>query len=679
MLQQKYVMEYSIMDNTENIAAIGLTQTNPWGDIFFANLNGRTFNKIGATTLFEHEFSNILFETSKLYVIVGTDSGLLPQYIQTKGIPKGTRYLFVEPTLVLNELQEEDVLSNLSDSIAFADETNWLQALAHFKIRDYFYIDGVQPQTALCAKEDNLGLYAELSWQIVEHLKQFQYQTYRSISSRSFIVQQLLNLADNQYPTALLKEAFKGKTAFILGGGTSLDNALPWLVANRSSIVLIVVSRIAKRLLDFGLEPDFICSIDPHPVNWSVSKELYLLSSRAILVHSYHLYHSLLSQWPGRSFYCGDRVPWKSELNEENVASAGPTVTNFAIHFAVQLGFNSVYLAGVDYCFSLDGFTHAQGSYEAAVGARFNLSGSVVETYQGVMAPTGLDYLGARDTLEAQMKHYDTTQFYNVAPTAAKVAGVHYCPLDSIELEPTPIDVLTIVNSCNSAMNLERFFSQIHQEAQHRIHQLKEIRKLAEEALQCNKTLYNSEGVIENYKDKLHLDKIERIIDKKYKKLSFLVKRFGIGQFLKITKPFSDSEQLTSEDVKTGLAIYYQSYIEGSTQLIKVLERSIIHINARTEEHKTKPDWSFLIDYCHKEKCFGRVRLWRQLESAQHLNAAHQEHFNEFERLFIEEIAKIPPLAETVKHASNLSFLKSRAQILFKHQQKELLQHLLLA
>ena len=268
------------MDNarhalTEN-KLIGLTQTNVFGEIFFSNLNGTTFNKEDSTSLFKQKFTTLLFKPSKLYVVIGTDSGLLPRYIQSEGVPEGTRYLFIEPHMVLTELQETGVLSGFSDYFAFADELSWLDVLESFQIKNYFYIDGVYPTTAFCAQENGSDLYAELTWDIVERLKQLQYHNSISLVAQPFIIQQILNLADNRYPAQLLKNSFKGKTAFILGGGTSLDEVLPWLVEHRSLIIIIAVSRVAKRLLNYNIEPDFICSVDPHSANWAVSKEMFL-------------------------------------------------------------------------------------------------------------------------------------------------------------------------------------------------------------------------------------------------------------------------------------------------------------------------------------------------------------------------------------------------------------------
>lgn len=65
---------------------IGHKETNQFGDLFFSNLNSITFNKFDSFDVYDAEFSKVLFDDDKLYIILGTDSGLLPKYIIKKGV-----------------------------------------------------------------------------------------------------------------------------------------------------------------------------------------------------------------------------------------------------------------------------------------------------------------------------------------------------------------------------------------------------------------------------------------------------------------------------------------------------------------------------------------------------------------------------------------------------------------
>jgi hypothetical protein len=664
-----------MMDQT-----IGHKGTNKFGDIFFSNLNPITFNKFNSLDVFEAEFAKTLFRDDALYIIIGTDSGLLPKYIINKKVPESSRYLFIEPERILNELRYEDVLPN-HEHIAYADEKTWLTVADEFKINDYIYINSVTLHRSFCVKMSTVTAYAELSWFIDEKLRQFQYEVRSGIMMEQFFIQQILNLSYNQNPLSLLEKAFKGKTAFVLGGGPSLDDALPWIIEHRKSIVLIAVSRISKRLLEVGLEPDLFVSVDPGVTNIDVSKDIFSFSAAPIFINSHHVYYELLSQWPGRSFYLGERVPWESKLNSRNISGWGPTVTNTAISIALYLGFNRIFLAGVDFAYTLDGFTHAKGSIEHKAGARFNLTGVEVETYAGVMAPTGLDYAYARDKLEQQIQNYiDSGDYhvFNCSLMAAKVKGIEHHPIASISIDKETVPVDSIVTNCLSNNADHSYLALVDKEINQLLFQLKAIKQVAKEALECNETMYSDEGQI-HHKQKVRLGKLEKLLKQKYKKYSTLVKGFGIREFLKMTKPF-DADHLTAEDIKLRLRIYYQSYLDGANRLIALLHRTAKISIACAEELKKQPNWDLIIDNARVEECFGRVRIWKELDSAKNLSKEYKLIFEEFEGRFQEASKTLKsPHESEIKHHSDLSVLNQKARSLFEHNKVEQLKNLVSA
>lgn len=669
----------------DNISAsehlIGHTITNQFGDRYFSSLNPTAFAQFNATEVFNAEFAHSLFTAHQLHIIVGTDSGLLPQYIIAHGLPEGTRYLFIEPESIAQELQQAAVLA-AHPHIAYANEHTWLHLAQDFKLEDYFFIQGAYSHRAFCVKDSMISAYAELSWFIDEKLQQLYYETTVSTGTEPFLTQQILNIPCNQHPLRLLKDAFKGKTAFVLGGGPSLDTALPWLIQHRQSLALFAVSRITKRLLDVGLEPDFVFSVDPFPTNFDVSKDIFSLSTRPVLVCNNHVYTQLINQWPGRSFYFGECVPWDSPLNVENFGSWGPTVTNAAINAAYQLGFARIFLAGVDFCYTLDGFTHAQGSMEHAMGARFKLTSAEVETYSGAMAPTGLDYAYARDMLEAQVQEVTQAsqcQLANTALMAAKVKGIDYQPLAAINFAQEPVLIQPIIDACLFAHQQQSFFERAADEVRHVLSQLKAIKRIAYKALQCNDRMYSAEGLLLNHQDKVELERLEHTLSSRYKKYSRFVQLFGLRQFLQMTKPFAE-EHATVEEIKSRLSIYYQSYIEGSNKLIHLLERTANKIHAYGEEGKAKPNWQLIIANARLEHNFGRVRIWRAKTGSQQLPDKYHKLFLDCETEFRKSLAT--PKSnhhQFLEQQADLSVLNQRAQMLFEYKKIDGLKHLLTA
>ncbi len=665
-----------------DLAGVGPIKTNVFGEKYFYNLNRATFDKVSAYTLFETRFAELLFNEDSLNIVVGSDSGLLPRYVQDKGLPKGARYIFIEPAPILSELHAQRMLNDLDSRICCVSMDEWGEVLRQFKVVDYFYINAVRSFNAFCAQDDNLNQYAELGWHITELLSQLHWQSNMSLGSEAFIAQQIANLVDNKRPAKLLANAFAGKTVVLLAGGPSLDEALPWLKQHRQQVVVFAVSRISRRLQQVGIEPDFIFSVDPTSLSFDVSKEMLNFSERPIFVYSYHTVSSLVYQWPGISLYLGAKFPWSSVLNEDNFDGVGPTVTNTALNAAHSLGFKRIILAGVDLCFTKQGYTHAQGSNEHTAGPRFNLTSLQVATNGDFMAPTSCDFAAAINSLAGQAQRITATgcQIINISAGAAKVASIEYQALDDIVLDQAGCDVLAIV--ADRLANTDPgnlYYSKLADELRRSRFQVNAIKHLAENARAINEAMYAAVGVVVNFKDKKKLDQIEKKLKRDHRHFSRLVKRFGIRRFIQVSKPFSD-EDWTAEEAKQLGNIFYEAYQDGAAKLLVLLDDALARVEARRQESLDMPDYKLLFEQSRKEASFGRVRVWQKRYATTAMDKAIAETFAEFERRFVEMISEqnTRHFAQA-KSYSHLATVKQRASLLFKHNKAEELRDLLAA
>lgn len=661
---------------------LGPLTVNQFGERFFYNLSRHNFDKVSAQSLFEAKFSPLLFKEDALFVIVGSDCGLLPKFLQSRSLPKGSRYIFVEPDEVLRQLKTEGMLDLADERIVCVALEDWTAALHEFKVADYFYIGAVSSINAFCAEDDFINRYAELGWHIAEVLSQLHWQYSMELGSEAFIAKQLNNVADNKLPAKLLERAFFGKTAVLLAGGPSLDQALPWVIQHRSQLVVLSVSRISRQLLAVGIQPDFVFSVDPTELSFDISKEMLTFGDKTIFICSYHTVPTLLNQWPGKVFYLGARLPWQSPLNVNNLSSAGPTVTNTALSVAYDFGFRRIILAGVDLCFTREGFTHAAGSDEHKAGPRFNLTSLQVETNGGFWAPTSCDFAQAVKSLELQARlltHFGC-RIINVAEGAAKIDNVEYLPLQDIELATQKIDSWETVNAIVDTRGDDAgYYGKLDEELKRARFQVKAIAKLAIQARQINDDMFDGGETIVNFKDKKHLDQLEKKLKREHREFSKLVKRFGIRNLIKLAKPFSDEEWSIDEVRQLGNS-YYETYLEGANKLLLLIEDAQQRLLARQQELQEQPDFGLLIDQAQQDKAYGRVRRWRQLFSASELPVEIAVRFDELEQRFQEILAdgNTRHFARA-KHHSHLPAVRQRAGLLFKHKKRDELQDLLSA
>lgn len=667
--------------NFDQLSQASVLNTNAFGDKYLYNLNRNSFDKISAQAVFEAEFDKFLLKEDTLNIIIGTDSGLLPRYIQQQGVPSGSRYIFIEPDHVLEQLKQHQLLEELPPEIVCTTPSQWEEQANIFKINEYSYINGIRSFNAICAQQAILDEYAELSWQLSEalHILHFRHNT--SIGCETFIVRQLENITENILPVTLLINAFQGKTVIILAGGPSLTTVFPWLIENRHKLVVFSVSRISRQLIAANIEPDFVFSVDPQEANIDVSKEMFLFSDQTIFINGYHVQSALLNQWQGRSLYLGTRLPWQSALNIDNVHGTGPTVTNSALSMAHYLGFSKILLAGFDLCFTKEGITHAKGSDEALTGPKYDAAPLQVETYNGEFRPTGQDYYSAFLTLakQAEMITADRREIINLAPTAAKVEHINHLLPNEVKLAElnaddiaTPKDRIPLLS--NDTLN--KHYSAVLDELKKAEFQIQAIEKLAQKALDINQRMYNTHGMIENYKEKRELDNIEKQLKRKHRNHSTLVKKFGIRQFIKITSPHDNDDWDADKAQKLG-DVYYQAYLSGATSLSKLIKAAIVRTQSRQEELTDSPDFTHLLNQWKQDKSYGRAALWLK----KHTNIAVSEDtalaLAVMQKNFSELLVNQDTLfkAKVARH-STLPLLKSKIKLLFKHKKIDDLKNL---
>lgn len=654
-------------------SAASTLKTNAFGDKYLYSLNRGSFDKISAQAIFDAEFKKSLLQEDSLNIIIGTDSGLLPKYVKQQGVPSGSRYIFIEPDQIQEQLNLHQLLDDLPPEIVCTTPEQWENQANTFKINEYSYINGIKSFNAICAQQTVLDEYAELSWQLSEalHILHFRYNT--SIGCETFIVRQLENIAENILPVTLLANAFQGKTVIILAGGPSLTNVFPWLQENRHKLVVFSVSRISRQLIAAGIEPDFVFSVDPQDANIDVSKEMFLFSDQTIFINAYHVQPALLNQWHGQSLYLGTRLPWQSDLNIDNIHGTGPTVTNSALSMAHYFGFSKILLAGFDLCFTKEGITHAQGSDEQLAGPKYNSEPLQVETYNGEYRPTGQDYYAALITLtkQAELITADHREIINLAPNAAKVEHISHIPTTEITLtEIQAEDIATAKQRIPKLTDasLNKHYQTVIDELEKAAFQIQAIEKLAQKALDINKRMYNSKGIIENYKEKRELDTIEKQLKRKYRNHSKLVKKFGVRNFIKITSPHHADDWDAEKAQKLG-NIYYQAYQSGASKLSSLINTAIVRTKTRQEELKETPNATLLLEQWNQDKSYRRAVFWQKEHPSLHYPESTQLALQDMQDRFNQLLNNLDTVfkAKVAQH-STLPLLKSKIKLLFKHK-----------
>ena len=659
--------------------SMGNFLVNAFGDRYLYRINRNAFNRIGSDSLYSSLYGQKLFHEFQLNIIVGTDSGLLPAFIAKRGVPAGSRYIFIELPEILEALSLDRTCQELPQEISVTTMDNFKEESDEYRLSDYAFLDAVHVIESVGSRDANMPEYRELSWDLSLTLNTMLHSIVTSANNFPFIMRQFENLTENQNTfSGSLKDAFAGRTAIILAGGPSLTEALPWVKKNRDRLVIVAVSRISRTLLNAGIIPHIIASVDPTILSFEISREMFLLAGTPdppLFVASYHVTSLLAGQWPAKFLYTGPLFPWHTDLNTDDLLYHGPTVSNFAISLCKHMGCKTIVLAGVNNCFSAEGQTHAAGSNESKVGPDLGQMATRIETYGGSFAETNQSFISSIGILQLQAQEIAEKgiNIYNCSPNAAKVPFIEYKAFQEIDLaDSAVISTSKIFKRRLPESTVEArlaHYANIKKEIDLAHTKLLGILKLSREALKCTDGLFGRNGMKRDFRYKIKMDKIERKLDN-FGQFSLLVKQCGIKRFLLSLKT-TMSDSMTDDQIESATRGYYETYLEGTKFLIKRMKETSQRIQARIEEDSKAPSVQKLADQWKKDQQFGRVHVWRQRhpEKEKRLTDKEREILVQLEQ----EFSRVMKEERTthIMHLENVHDLKhtrSKALLLYKRQ-----------
>jgi hypothetical protein len=669
-----------LTESTQSLHAdLNSIVSNDFGERYLFAINRNVFQASDASTVFRTYFDDSLFKEDTFYVIAGTDSGLLYQFIKSQGVPKGSRYLFVELAQVLAQLVEMD---DPDSGLAIATLDTWqARGSQELDLLDYAVQGRVALIRSLGVVHGHYGDYLPFWRKLREEFDLLLKKQEIGLNIRPFTLRQIENLTENEISAICLRNTFEGKTAVLLAGGPTLDELLPWVAQHRNDLLVIAVSRISHSLLKAGIQPDICVSVDPYAINLKVSREMLEFQDGTLLVNEYHLSPNLLSSWGGQKVFMGKRYPWSTPLEPENLMpSVGTTVTNTAFNLALETGVTQLVLVGADFCFSQTGHTHASGSAEHALGSRPMYGDKRVETNGGKMADTTVSFLHSANTIDTQAEIAVARgcRVINPAADAMRLPHVEYLPVEAIPLTPLPKparDILASAVPASDSDSLTRFYNEVLGEVDRVLEDLRSIKTQSDKALDYNRRLFDQKERGAGLHNNAKLDAIEKAFADKYASTVKFIKYFGLQRLVPILRQTDDQP----EELEENNRLYFSALHKTATDLVEILRLARSRILSRLEEEKSTPNVPRLIEQWEKDQQPGRAIQWAQRHAnyVEQLPAAEQQALHEFEQGFddsIEELAQY--YHKSIEQGLELDGAAARAREYFQCQDKEGLQRL---
>lgn len=586
-----------------------LTSSREWlqtqqGDWILPSINARHFGaQQGATpetgdkrskshaqlVLAEH-FGDRLHQEDRLYVIIGSDSGQLLRYIREHApMPRGSRWLIIEPEDILQTLRQNPAISALCDDfVQLVGFNEWQEQAALLQLPAYFRIDGVRLERSLGALDGTDPQYIELTAHLDAHLTAERFRKTAELNLAPFIEPNILSAPNFHGGIDRFKNLFAGQRAVIIAGGPSLDDQIDWLLEHRDTLFIIAVSRVSGRLQDVGITPDIVVTVDPFPISLTVSRQMFDFPEQTVLMASSHPYPRITNRWPHSLFCTGPLVPWPDDsVNDRDaLSSAGPTVTHMAAQLAGYMGFREVIFCGLDLCHTPDGRTHAAGSSEASAGPIMEFSALPVVTNSGESAWTTPDYFAGIQAMSEIAEQSNTVRFINPSTNAAVIDGIEHVPLDRIAVPTTAFDRDPLDRMRQDTDNeaRKRHLNALAESLEAIENDLGKVANLAQLGLESNQAYFNLTHPDRQKRHKRRMQAIDRLFEGRFRRAARLAQQAAKRAIMRTALPH-DFFALDRHQAESLASQYYDAIREQARRLTGTIALARERVATRLLEH----------------------------------------------------------------------------------------------
>lgn len=369
--------------------------------------------------------------------------------------------------------------------------------------------------------------------------------------------------------------------AIIVAAGPSLKKNLEELKRAKGKAYIFVVDRILDFVLEEGLEPDFIVTIDPiKPVEFFTQRTDIKIPLLCELVSNWEV----LDRHKGKKIIYGCN-PYFQKMYE-SLGKKSPTITSgasvatAAFAVCVQLGFKRIVLVGQDLAYEGE-FTHAGGIAEKVM----NTKDVMVEGVNGNQVRSRSDWYQFLIWFKDMITLYPEIQVIDAKTQGAKIIGATVMPLkEVIDMYCTrKIEMDEVFQYKESTfnesdmVNVMKYFSDSYDELDLLKKKSKEAIKICEDQIRIYKR--NDKETPTSEKNYKRISKINKFISEQstYLLLETFITASSAQQISELYRFTDDNKTDKIATYEKSIRIF-QTIIEGAEFVKPLLAEAIEHI-----------------------------------------------------------------------------------------------------
>ena len=332
-------------DNTDNLLIVKGTKRKSlypiegWKKETDARLKDFSFNSSNATMIIGIGLGYFLQEAlnkaedKHIIIVVESEPGLLKEALQRIDISDAIKEekLMIAPTI--DDLSY--MLELINEKYVIDD---WATCIEGYTIDNHAYQQiSFEALSILNQTRCNIGTVANAGKQIADN----------DISNLPYVI--------HRRGVRELEGLYKGLPAILVSTGPSLSKNLHLLIEAQENAIIIAVGQALRPLLAYGINPDFICSVDYGEVNLTHYEGL--MESNVPLVALNRSFAPLLKRWQGPMFVaCSPQIDMHPDhknrihkiLSDKGWTLQGGSVAHMCYGLSILLGCSPLIMIGQD-------------------------------------------------------------------------------------------------------------------------------------------------------------------------------------------------------------------------------------------------------------------------------------------------------------------------------------------
>lgn len=290
----------------------------------------------------------------------------------------------------------------------------------------------VVPPCITLSTEDSAVLRDHL---VDELLRPFERQRHKDREpQRKQQIAQNLSLIQTDGDVHSLFNTQPDSTIFVAIAGPTLAQTAGWIRHHRAEGHLIAVDGALGPLLDRGIVPDIVVSVDENrdTILKYFARDLSRCKN-SLLVYAPLVHHDVLRLWPGRRLTTYTFEAIYDELRTDHPKSelfVAGSVSHPTVDLAVKMGAKRIVLFGADFGFP-NGKIHANEDAPIDFYANAAKAGAMTRNGHGEMIGSLASFNGYRLGLEDYIARHPQIDFLNMSRDGAFIRGARYVAGDA--------------------------------------------------------------------------------------------------------------------------------------------------------------------------------------------------------------------------------------------------------